>query len=218
MLPHYVFDAYGTLFDVHAAAARNRAAIGPEADRMSQIWRTKHLEYTWIHAQTGRHTTFWSLAGQSLDYAMAIVGLKNDALREQLLATYRVLDCYAEVPAVLARLKDKGATVSLLTNGDPDMVAEAVASAKLGGVLDAVMTVHEAGVFKPDMRVYHLVTERFGCRPADVSFQSSNRWDVAAAHVAGFRPVWINRFAMPPEYPDMPPAHVIATLDPLPEL
>lgn len=218
MLPHYVFDAYGTLFDVHAAAARHRDAIGPEADRLSQIWRTKHLEYTWIHAQTGRHTTFWSLAGQSLDTAMAMVGIKDDALRDKLLATYRVLDCYPEVPSVLARLKAKGATVSLLTNGDPDMVAEAVASAKLDGVLDAVMTVHEVGVFKPDMRVYRLATQRFGCRADEVSFQSSNRWDVAAAYVAGFRPVWINRFRMPPEYPDMPPAHVIPTLDPLPEL
>jgi len=218
MRPHYVFDAYGTLFDVHAAAARHRADIGPEADRLSQIWRTKHLEYSWIHAQTGRHTSFWELAGRSLDYAMAAVGVENDALRAKLLSTYRVLDAYPEVAGVLADLKARGATVSILTNGDPDMIADAVASAGIGPHLDAVMTVHEAGIYKPDPRVYDLVTRRFACRPGEVSFQSSNRWDIAGAHVAGFRTVWINRLGLPDEYPDMPAAHVIRSLAPLPVL
>lgn len=215
---HYVFDAYGTLFDVHAAAARHRAAIGPEADRMSQIWRTKHLEYSWVHAQTGRHARFWTLAERSLDYAMATIGLQNDDLRDKLLATYRVLDAYPEVPAVLAALKSKGASVSILTNGDPDMIADAVASAGLAGMLDAVMTVHDVGVFKPSMRVYDLVTRRFACKPADVSFQSSNRWDVAGAKVAGFRAVWINRAGLPDEYPDMAADAVVRSLDAIPGL
>lgn len=212
---HYVFDAYGTLFNVHAAAARHRAEIGPEADRLSAIWRTKHLEYSWIHALAGRHAPFWTLAEQSLDFAMASVGVKNAALRDKLLSTYRVLDAFPEVPGVLAALKGRGATVSILTNGDPDMIADAVASAGLGHLLDAVMTVHEARIFKPAPAVYELVTRRFGCAASAVSFQSSNRWDIAGAKVAGFRTVWINRSGAPDEYPDMPADRVIASLAPL---
>ena len=213
---HFVFDAYGTLFDVHAAAQRFRADIGPEADRMSQIWRTKHLEYTWIHAQTGRHETFWTLAGRSLDYAMAAVGVTNQDLRGKLMDTYRTMAAFAEVPAVLKALKDRGKTVSILTNGDGDLIADAVASAGIGDVLDAVMTVHEAGVYKPAPAVYRLVTARFDCAPSDVSFQSSNRWDVAGAKVAGFRTVWVNRAGLPDEYPDMPADVVIRSLEALP--
>ena len=213
---HFVFDAYGTLFDVHAAAQRFRADIGPEADRMSQIWRTKHLEYTWIHAQTGRHETFWTLAGRSLDYAMAAVGVTNQDLRSKLMDTYRTMAAFAEVPAVLKALKDRGKTVSILTNGDGDLIADAVASAGIGDVLDAVMTVHEAGVYKPAPAVYRLVTARFDCAPSDVSFQSSNRWDVAGAKVAGFRTVWVNRAGLPDEYPDMPADVVIRSLEALP--
>lgn len=208
----YAFDAYGTLFDVHSAAGAYAGEIGEKWTQLSQIWRAKHLEYTWIFAQTGRHTTFWKLAQDSLDTAIASVGGIPGGLREKLLAAYRELSAYPEVPEVLKQLKAGGAKLAILTNGDPDMIDDAVRSAELSGVLDKVITVHEAGVFKPNMRVYKLVTDAFDCTPADVSFQSSNRWDVTAANVFGFKTVWINRAGAPAEYPDTPPDRTVSDL------
>lgn len=209
---HYVFDAYGTLFDVHSAAGRHAAAIGPAWERFSQIWRAKHLEYTWIWAQTGRHTTFRRLAAESLDYAAAAVGSVPGGLKDELMAAYRTLAAYPDVPEVLSALKERGAKLAILTNGDPDMIEDAVRSAGLAGLFDNVFTVREAGVFKPDGRVYRLVTDCYSVAPAAISFQSSNRWDITGAKVAGFRCVWINRSGLPDEYPDTPADLVVPDL------
>jgi 2-haloacid dehalogenase len=212
---HFVFDAYGTLFDVHTAAARHQAAIGANWDRLSQIWRSKHLEYTWIHALTGRHTTFWQLAERSLDYAIAMIGGLPAGLKYELLAAYRTLPAYPEVPEVISALKQRGAKLAILTNGDLDMIRDAVASAGLTGLFDALITVHEAGVFKPDPRVYALACNRLGVQPGQISFQSSNRWDVAGGKAFGFHCVWINRAGAPDEYPDMPADSICRDLRPL---
>ena len=208
----YVFDAYGTLFDVHAAASRQRDAIGANWERLSQLWRTKHLEYSWIHAQTGRPSTFWSLTEQSLDHAIAAVGGIPHGVRGQLLAAYRSMAAFPEVPQVLATLKARGASLAILSNGDPDMLADAVSAAKLDGVFDAVLSVASAGTFKPAASVYRLATDHFGLVPDAISFQSSNRWDIAGAHVFGCRTVWVNRAGMPDEYPGMPADLVVRDL------
>ena len=215
---HYVFDAYGTLFDVHSAASRYRASIGAGWDRLSQLWRTKHLEYTWIHAQTGRHVPFWTLAERSLDYAIAATGGVPAGLRGNLLSAYRTLSAYPEVPDVLRGLRQAGAALAILTNGDPYMIDDAVGSAGLRGLLDEIITVHEAGVYKPNPAVYQLACDRFGVAPGEISFQSSNRWDVAGAKAFGFHCVWINRQGAPDEYPDMPADLVITDLKPLSNL
>jgi 2-haloacid dehalogenase len=208
----YVFDAYGTLFDVHSAAAKYAAEIGPQWERLSQIWRTKHLEYTWIHGTTGRHTSFRLLAERSLDTAAAMVGGLPDGMKPKLMDAYLTLSAYGEVPGVLAQMKAQGAKLAILTNGDPDMIGAAVRSAGLDGVFNAVLTVHDVGVFKPDARVYNLATAKFDCGPSDITFLSSNRWDAAAAHVYGFRTMWVNRTGAPDEYPDMPADAVITDL------
>lgn len=208
----FVFDAYGTLFDVHAAALAHSDAIGPHWDKLSQTWRTKHLEYTWIHAMTGRDASFWSLTQRSLDYAIAVIGGVPPGVREQLLAAYRSMQAFPEVPGVLQRLKSQGAKVAILSNGDPDMLTDAVTSARLGNTFDAVLSVRDAGIFKPDMAVYRLVLDRFGGNANDVSFQSSNRWDIAGAEVFGFRTVWINRSGAPDEYPDMAADRIVTNL------
>lgn len=212
---HFAFDAYGTLFDVHSAASKYAAEIGPDWERLSQVWRAKHLEYTWIWAGTGRHTTFWKLAGDSLDFAIGSVGGVPTGTRDKLMAAYRTLDAYGEVAGVLGRLKARGAKLAILTNGDPDMIAGAVRSAKLDGVFDHLITVHEAGVFKPHRPVYDLVAKHFGVPLSQVSFQSSNRWDVTAGKVAGMRGVWVNRGNAPAEYPDTPPDLEVRDLAPL---
>jgi 2-haloacid dehalogenase len=209
----FVFDAYGTLFDVHAAAERHSRAIGPKWQQLSQTWRTKHLEYTWVHSLSQRPARFWDLAQKSLDYAIASVGDAVSAdVRAKLLAAYRTMDAYPEVAEVLAVLKRRGARLAILSNGDPDMLDDALRAAKLGDLFDAVLSVAAAGIFKPAPPVYRLATERFGCAPRDISFQSSNRWDIAGAKAFGFNCVWVNRTAAPNEYPGLAPDRIVHDL------
>ena len=205
----YVFDAYGTLFDVHAAASVQRSKIGASWEKLSQTWRAKHLEYTWIHALTRRDASFWSLTERSLDYAIATIGGVPAGVRADLLAAYRTMKAFPEVGDVLASLKARGAQLAILSNGDPDMLTDAVTSAGLSGVFDAVLSVRDAGIFKPDMSVYRLVLDRFGGAANDVTFLSSNRWDVAGAKAFGFSTVWVNRAGGPDEYPHLPADRVV---------
>jgi len=210
---HYVFDAYGTLFDVHAAALRHKEVIGPAWQQFSQVWRAKHLEYTWVHALSRRPATFWELAQRSLDHAIASLGISiAGGVRQGLLAAYRTMEAYPEVAHVLAALKAQGARVAILSNGDPDMLEDAVRAAKLTGSVEAVLSVSAAGTFKPAPEVYRLATRRFGCSPADISFQSSNRWDIAGAKAFGFGCVWINRTGARDEYADVAPDRVLEDL------
>jgi 2-haloacid dehalogenase len=211
-MQHYVFDAYGTLFDVHAAAERHQQAIGPTWQRLSQTWRTKHIEYTWVHSLSGRPVSFWTLAQRSLDFAIASTGGVPDGIREKLLAAYRTMDAYPEVREVLTALKAQRAKLAILSNGDPDMLEDAVRASRLDGLFDAVLSVASAGIFKPSPKVYRLATGRFGCEPPAISFQSSNRWDIAGAKAFGFGCTWINRVGAPDEFPDMTPDRVLRDL------
>jgi 2-haloacid dehalogenase len=208
----YAFDAYGTLFDVHSAAARSAATLGPRWERLSDIWRTKQLEYTWVRAASGRRESFAAITEASLDFAATIVGGVTASERAALLDAYRTLDAYPEVAATLQALKAHGATLAILSNGDPDMLDTAVAAAGLGGLFDAVLSVEAAGTFKPMASVYCLVTDRYGLAPAAVAFVSSNRWDIAGAKAFGFTCHWVNRAGRPDEYADLPPDRVITSL------
>jgi 2-haloacid dehalogenase len=212
-MPLYVFDAYGTLFDVHAAAERQKDSIGQKWKELSLIWRAKHLEYTWVYSLAGKQAMFWMLAQRALDFAIAEVGggISSDA-RTRLLASYRTMAPYPEVGEVLAALKARGDKLVILSNGDADMLTDAVRAARLEGMFDAVISVVSAGIFKPSPRVYQLVTARFGGSPADAWFQSSNRWDIAGAKAAGFRCAWVNRTAAADEYPDLAPDRTIRDL------
>jgi len=211
----YVFDAYGTLFDVHSAVRRHAQAIGPDAQKLSEIWRTKQLEYSWVRTLMGAYADFWQLTEQALDYAFDCVPSANRALRADLLHAYQQLDCYPEVPSVLESLKKAGARLAILSNGSPDMLDAAVRSAGLESVLDEVFSVDQVKRFKTDPTTYGIVTGAFRLPPDAISFQSSNRWDIAGATRAGFRTVWINRFAAPNEYLDLPPARVLTSLEEL---
>ena len=214
-MPVFVFDAYGTLFDVHAAIARFRAEAGPDANRMSDIWRTKQLEYSWTLTLAGRYADFWTLTERALDYSLERVPSVPKALKAKLLEAYFKLDAFPDARAALRALKAKGHKTGILSNGSPNMLKGAVDGAGVGADLDAVLSVDVLKMFKPRPEVYALVTDHFRCKPADVTFVSSNRWDVMASVSVGFNGLWVNRSRMPYEYFDFPPRRQLADLNEL---
>ncbi len=213
-----LFDAYGTLFDVHAAIARHRGRAGSDADRISEVWRTKQLEYTWTLTTMNRYENFERLTERALDFALARFGKNDPALRADLLAAYRELDAYPDAKDALQALKQAGLKTGILSNGSPGMLQAAVDAAGIGSVLDCVLSVDGLRIYKPKREVYALVTETLSLQPEEIAFVSSNRWDVAGAAAFGFRPVWVNRTKMPDEYADLPPVATIDSLASLPAL
>lgn len=208
----HVFDAYGTLFDVHSAVTRHAAAVGPDAARVSEIWRNKQLEYSWTRAAMNRYRDFWSLTQEALDFALASVPSANREARSALLDAYRTLDCYGEVAPVLAALKERGGRTAILSNGSPDMLESAISSAGIGDLLDDVFSVDGLSTFKTMPQTYAQVADAWGVEPARISFQSSNRWDIAGATAFGFHCNWINRTGQPDEYTDLPPVRMLRDL------
>jgi 2-haloacid dehalogenase len=213
----FVFDAYGTLFDVHAAIAQHRGAAGPDADRFSEIWRAKQLEYTWTLTLAGRYVDFWTLTERALDHAFTRFPSVDKALRPKLLDAYLTLGAFPDARALLRDLKARAETTAILSNGAPRMLAAAVAAANVAGDLDAVLSVDAIRIYKPRPEVYAMVTERFGLAPRDVIFVSSNRWDVMGAATFGFRTAWINRANAAEEYGPAPDA-VLRDLAGLPSI
>ena len=213
-----VFDAYGTLFDVHSAVGRSGGALGDKAGPVSALWRQKQLEYTWLRSLMGAYADFWQLTGEGLDYALAANGVADPDLRQRLMDLYLSLDAYPDVPGALGSLRAAGKQTAILSNGSPDMLQAAIDSAELGGHLDAALSVHELRIFKPDPRVYQLAVDRLGIEAARICFVSTNGWDAAGAAYFGFQVAWLNRFDQQPERLPGPPAAVIETLAELPDL
>ena len=219
-----IFDAYGTLFDV--AAAARLAAEEPGQDdwaakwpALAADWRAKQLQYTWLRAITGEHFDFWQVTRDGLDWALERQELDgNPELRERLLALYWELQAYPEVPEMLAALKSAGLNTAILSNGSPDMLNGAVGSAGLEALLDDVLSVESVGIFKPARQVYDLVGQRFGCTPEQVLFVSSNGWDAAGASGYGFRTVWVNRASEPVDRLPARPGEVLSDLTRIPDL
>jgi 2-haloacid dehalogenase len=213
-----VFDAYGTLFDFASAAARNRDLIGEKFAALTALWRDKQLQYTWLRSLQGMHADFWQVTGEALDYALDALDLRNAALRERLMAAWLDLDVFPEVPDTLARLKAAGLKTAILSNGSPGMLQAAVDNAGIGALLDAVLSVEEAGVFKTHPSVYRLAVDRMGVPASAISFQSSNAWDAHAASAFGMRVVWCNRYGQPRERLPGAPDVEVKTLAALPAL
>lgn len=213
-----VFDAYGTLLDVHSAVGRHRSKLGEKADAVSATWRTKQLEYTWQRTILDRYVDFWRITTDGLDFALEAHGVDDAALRGDLLNAYLSLDCYPDVPGVLNTLREAGLATAILSNASPTMLEAAVECAGIGDALDAVISVDELGLFKPSAEVYQLALDELEVGRAQVSFQSSNGWDAAGAATFGFRVVWCNRTGQARErLPDAPDAE-ITTLDELPAI
>lgn len=213
-----VFDAYGTLFDVHAPAARLRDRLGDGADRLSAIWRAKQLEYSWLRSLIGRHADFRQVTEEALDFAMAETNLGGPEERRRLLELYRTLDAYPDAGPALRSLRDRGFRTAILSNGSPEMLDDAIGSAGLGDLLDAALSVEAAGIYKPHPSVYRLATETFTVAPEAVCFVSSNGWDAAGAAAFGFQVAWLNRFGRTEERLPWKPRATISGLDQLTDL
>ena len=213
-----VFDAYGTLFDVHSAVARGGADLGDRAGAVSDLWRRKQLEYTWLRSLMQVHADFRQVTGEALDFALCAHGVDDTALRDRLMDLYLALEPYPEAARAIARLKEAGLRTAVLSNGSPDMLEAALRSSGLAADLDKVLSVEEVGVYKPDARVYRLAVDRLGVAPASICFLTSNGWDAAGAAHFGFGVAWVNRFSAPWERLPARPHAVIATLEELPAL
>ena len=210
-----VFDAYGTLFDFNSAVARHRAAVGSRADALSDMWRAKQIQYTWLRNGMGAYAKFWQVTGEALDHCLAAQGIGDAGVRDKLMGAYLALDPFPEVPAMLAALKRAGLRCAILSNGNPEMLDPMVKASGLAGHFEAVLSVDAAQVFKPDPRVYHLVEARCGVKPDKVCFLSSNCWDAHGAAHFGFATVWVNRAGAPD---DNLPGKTVAELHELSQL
>ncbi|UFN50918.1 haloacid dehalogenase type II [Roseomonas sp. OT10] len=213
-----VFDAYGTLLDVHSAVARHAARLGAAAGPVSALWRAKQLEASWILSATGAYENFAVLTERALDHALAVHDAQDATLRADLLRAYRALAAYPDAMPALAALRGAGVPAAILSNGEPAMLREAVASAGLDGLLEAVLSVHPLRRYKPEPAVYALATEQFGCDPGEIAFVSANGWDAFGAARFGFRAVWVNRAGGPVEYGLDRLGTIIPSLDALPGL
>ncbi|HJN04569.1 MAG TPA: haloacid dehalogenase type II [Alphaproteobacteria bacterium] len=213
-----VFDAYGTLFDVNAAAAACAGELGEQWQPLAETWRLKQLQYTWLRSLMRAHTDFWQVTGDALDFAMDSLGLDNQDLRTHLMDLYLTLDAYSEVPGVLARLRAAGMKCAILSNGSPNMLESAASHAGIAESFDAILSVEEIGIFKPDPAVYQLAVDRLEVGTDRIAFLSSNAWDAAGAAHFGFRVVWVNRFGQVRERIPDPPHAEITALDGLPDL
>jgi 2-haloacid dehalogenase len=213
-----VFDAYGTLFDVTAAARACRESLGDKADALGALWRTRQLEYSWLRSLMGAHADFWQVTGDALDYAMAALGVADEGLRQRLMDLFREIDAYPDARRVLEALKRAGRPAAILSNGSPEMLAAAVASAGIGDLVDHLLSVESVGVYKPHPRVYALAAERLGLPAERICFVSSNGWDAAGAAHFGFAAVWANRGGAPRERLPGPLAAEVSGLDALPAL
>ena len=213
-----VFDAYGTLFDVHSAVGRHRERLAQRADSFSALWRQKQLEYTWLRSLMSRHADFEQVTADSLDYALSVFDIQDPALRANLLAAYQELDCYPEVDGVLRELRSRGFLTAILSNGSPAMLEAATRASGIRDLFDAILSVEDVGVYKPHVAVYHLSVEEFGIPAGTIAFQSSNAWDIAGAASFGYRTVWVNRFGQQPERLPARADAVLADLVGLPAL
>jgi 2-haloacid dehalogenase len=211
-----VFDAYGTLFDVGSAARACSDVLGEQTDALIALWRDRQLQYSWLRALQGRYAPFWQVTGEALDHALEALGLDGDpALRARLMDLYRGLRPFPDVADCLHALREAGFALGILSNGSPEMLADAVAASGHAGRFDAILSVEDVRSFKPDPRVYQLVPDRLGVPVEAVAFVSSNAWDAHAAAAFGMRAVWCNRTGQARERLPGEPASVIRGLDAL---
>ncbi|MZR30793.1 haloacid dehalogenase type II [Sneathiella sp. DP05] len=213
-----VFDAYGTLFDVNAAARAEQAALGDKWEDVASVWRLKQLQYTWLRSLQRRHADFWQVTGEALDFALANAEVTDPALRERLMNLYLTLSAYPEVKSTLEQLKSAGIKCAILSNGTPKMLSAAVDNAGIAPLLDGIFSIEDVGIYKPDPSTYQIAVDRLSVKPTEIAFQSSNGWDAYSAKAFGFNVIWCNRFGQAEERLPSSPDGQIRTLDDLPAI
>lgn len=207
-----VFDAYGTLFDVHTVVEKCEQFFPNKGKWISEIWRQKQLEYTWLRSLMGRYEDFWKVTHDSLVYTLKDLGLhasENTCL--EILNEYHHLKAYPEVPKTLKELRSH--SLAILSNGSPHMLNEMVNNAGLKDVFNKVISVDELKIFKPSMEVYELAPASLGVQKEEILFVSSNSWDATGAKVFGFKVCWINRFNKTFDELDTQPDLIVKNLD-----
>jgi len=214
-----VFDAYGTLFDVHSVVALCDQLWPGKGAALSQLWRAKQLEYTWQRSLMRRYEDFARITEGSLRYACAALGLPVDEERRRSLTrAYLKLTIFPEVRDALAALRDSRLKLAILSNGSPAMLRPLVANAGLRGLIGIVISVDQRKIYKPAPAVYRLAAQRLRVPKPTIGFVSSNCWDACGAKSFGFRTFWINRTGAPVDELGATPDHVIGSLTELPAL
>ena len=191
---------------------------GDIADKVSLLWRTKQLEYTWLRSLMGHHADFWQITGDALDFAFDMHHVSDPELRKDLIEAYLNLDCYVEVAETLATLKTRDFKIAILSNGTPAMLEAAVSNSKIDHLVEKIFSVEEVGIFKPHPRVYQIAAEKLDLKPQEIVFQSSNAWDASGASAFGFKVAWVNRFGQSAERLPGKPNVEINSLADLPSL
>ena len=213
----FVFDAYGTLFDVNSAAETIKDDLGEQWQAISNLWRSKQLQYTWLRGLAGNYVDFWQVTGEALTYALRSHGMEKQGLHDRLMNLYWTLRPYPEVMQSLGELKARGIRCAILSNGSPKMLSAAVDNAGIATLLDAVISVDSVGVFKPHPSVYRLAPALLGVKASEICFVSANAWDAYSAKAFGFHVLWCNRAKQPPEIIPATPDAEIESLAGLPE-
>lgn len=211
-----VFDAYGTLFDVHGPVSKLAAEIGPKADELSKLWRQKQLEYSWLRSLMGVHADFWKVTGDALDYALSACGIDDPGLKDELMVFYLKLDAYPDAAETLTAMRARGKRTAILSNGSPSMLDSAVRAAGLEKLIEMVLSVEDVGIYKPSRRVYRHAQHKLGLPDAlSVCFVSANPWDAQGAAQFGFQSVRIDRAGLPDDRIPGKPAAMIKSLSEL---
>ena len=193
-IKHSVFDAYGTLFDLRSATSSHQKELRKKVSLVSDLWRKKQLEYTWLRSLMGNYVDFSHVTKEALDFALDSNGICDDNLKQELLNSYQYLTYFSEIPKFLKSLKNKGLGIYILSNGTFDMLKKTVINSNLDQYFDWIFSVDTIRVFKPNPKVYAYAAKKLECKPQEILFFSSNSWDIAGASSFGFQSVWVNRF------------------------
>jgi 2-haloacid dehalogenase len=208
-----LFDAYGTLFDVYSVGLLAEQLFPDHGEKLSVLWRDKHIEYTRLTSMSGRWRPFWQLMVASLRWSAQRLGLALTAEAEQRLVNqYRCLSAFPEDREVLQALEQRGVRAGILSNGDPEMLECAVKSAGLSALLDPLISVCATRRFKTDPACYALGPQALALPAADILFVSSNGWDAIGATWYGYTTLWVNRFGLPLEQLDTEPTRIGTSL------
>jgi 2-haloacid dehalogenase len=207
-----VFDAYGTLFDVHSVITLCNRKFPGQGAELSKLWRTKQLEYTWLRSLTGRYEDFWMVTESALVFACRSLNLAcSPQTCKELMESYLHLETFPEVKSTLGKLSQK--KLAILSNGSPKMLTAAVENAGLGGVFTDLISADEVRIYKSSPRVYGLVSQHLGVPDSAIAFVSSNFWDIAGAKSFGFWTGWVNRHKLPEDELGVRPDVTVDALD-----